>query len=88
MWLIDTKSLLLTEFLGPEYPDYAILSHTWEQEEVVFNEMISGTTPEARAKKGYTKIERTCQIAAGRPGRTFDMRGSILVASIRLAVQS
>lgn len=39
MWLLNTKTFELKEFFGDkERPQYAILSHTWEKEEVSFAE--------------------------------------------------
>ncbi|KAF2965395.1 hypothetical protein GQX73_g8178 [Xylaria multiplex] len=38
MWLINIRSMSLEEFTPPELPAYAILSHTWEHEEVTFQE--------------------------------------------------
>ena len=60
MRLINTTTLLFEEFLGRNIPKYAILSHTWEDEEVSFKDMETGG---AAAKQGYRKIEMTCQIA-------------------------
>ncbi|KAF5585613.1 het domain protein [Fusarium subglutinans] len=34
MWLTNTTSLLLESVLEPRNVQYAILSHTWEQDEV------------------------------------------------------
>jgi hypothetical protein len=59
MRLINAASLQLEEFLG-DAPPYAILSHTWEQEEVSHQDMLSGN---ANTKKGYDKILRTCRQA-------------------------
>lgn len=64
MWLIHTKALKLEEFLGVDPPPYAILSHTWDVEEVTFREMVNGASRSAKAKKGYQKIKQTCRIAA------------------------
>jgi hypothetical protein len=36
MWLINTSTLELEFFVNPEKASYAILSHTWGVEEVVF----------------------------------------------------
>ncbi len=58
MWLIDTKNLKLHDRV--EIPRYAILSHTWGQEEVTFKDM---TSPTRFLKKGYAKIVRTCRLA-------------------------
>ncbi|KAH8590635.1 heterokaryon incompatibility protein-domain-containing protein, partial [Bisporella sp. PMI_857] len=55
MRLLSTKTLQLTEFVG-EIPYYAILSHRWEDEEVLFEDI--RTPPEyGRKMKGYRKIE-------------------------------
>ena len=53
----------LEEFPGVKPPPYAILSHTWENEEVSFQEMSSSPSAAVKAKKGYAKIEQTCHIA-------------------------
>jgi hypothetical protein len=64
MWLINTETIRLEEFIGiPEHP-YAILSHTWEDEEVFFKEMRDGASDAVRNKKGYLKIKHTCEEAA------------------------
>lgn len=61
MRLINTATGLFEEFVGTNIPNYAILSHTWEGEEVSFKDMNDGTY---RDKKGFRKIEMTCQLAA------------------------
>ncbi|KAF7561504.1 hypothetical protein G7046_g2639 [Stylonectria norvegica] len=66
MRLIDTRTLKLEEILDPESSDikYAILSHTWEHEEVSYQEF---QDPEkARKKTGFSKIAKTCQLARER----------------------
>ncbi|KAI1268283.1 HET-domain-containing protein [Xylariaceae sp. FL1019] len=60
MWLINVKTLEMRDFVG-EAPPYAILSHTWDEEEVTFKEMLKGR---GREKKGYRKIQLTCDQAA------------------------
>ena len=58
MRLIHTKTKQLKEFLGDENaPPYAILSHTWGEEEVTYQDML---LPNAERKAGYTKIRYTC----------------------------
>jgi hypothetical protein len=57
MWLINARTLKLEDFIGSNIPEYAILSHTWEDEEVSFQDMGHRS---ARAKKGYAKIKETC----------------------------
>jgi hypothetical protein len=59
MWLINAESLQLNEFLQ-NVPPYAILSHTWDDEEVTYNEM---SKMKGHDKKGYRKIEMTCKQA-------------------------
>ncbi|KAK0717695.1 heterokaryon incompatibility protein-domain-containing protein, partial [Lasiosphaeria miniovina] len=61
--LINTTTLKLGEFMGPalESLEYAILSHTWTDEEVSFQEFTSDRTP--AHKIGYRKIVKSCEVA-------------------------
>ncbi|KAF2461926.1 heterokaryon incompatibility protein-domain-containing protein [Lineolata rhizophorae] len=60
MRLIDVATLQLAEFPEPP-PHYAILSHTWGNSEVSFEEF---QRPElARKKEGYSKIWNCCRQA-------------------------
>ncbi|KAK3900295.1 heterokaryon incompatibility protein-domain-containing protein [Staphylotrichum tortipilum] len=61
MWLINTKTLKLHDLV--DIPRYAILSHTWGEEEVTFRDMAS---PTRLFKKGYAKIVQTCRLARER----------------------
>lgn len=61
MWLINTQTLALEYFSSHNKVPYAILSHTWEEEEVTFQEFHSLDT--ARSRKGFAKIAKTCSIA-------------------------
>jgi (2Fe-2S) ferredoxin len=61
MRLIDTKTLALKEFFGNQIPRYAILSHTWHEEEVSFQDWADQSS--ASQKKGYKKIFDVCQLA-------------------------
>ncbi|KAH8177041.1 heterokaryon incompatibility protein (HET) domain-containing protein [Sarocladium implicatum] len=65
MWLINTSTLQLHEFIDPVAAGvrYAILSHTWgtPQEEVSFKDFAD--LNKARNKVGFAKIEKTCEIA-------------------------
>jgi hypothetical protein len=61
MRLINTKTGALEDFLGEDIPEYAILSHTWGESEVTYQEYMEGGTD---TKKGYGKIQKTCDIAA------------------------
>ncbi|KAK8055090.1 heterokaryon incompatibility protein-domain-containing protein [Apiospora rasikravindrae] len=70
MWLINTETLELEHVLDHEATEYAILSHTWEDGEVTFQEFCDRRRDEnghvgARAKKGWRKIERLCALTRG-----------------------
>ena len=60
MWLLDAKTLQLEFQPDEKARPYAILSHTWGDEEVSFREVQQGT---ASSKKGYEKIRSTCRQA-------------------------
>ncbi|KAK8082717.1 HET-domain-containing protein [Apiospora saccharicola] len=62
MWLINIETLELEHVLDHETTEYAILSHTWEDGEVTFQEFRDGGQEAARAKKGWRKIERFCEV--------------------------
>jgi hypothetical protein len=70
MRLIHTKSLELSEFFGEDNtPDWAILSHVWEAEEISYSEWNEiQEQPESqradflRQKKGYAKIREFCSL--------------------------
>ncbi|KAL5322914.1 hypothetical protein ACEPPN_010893 [Leptodophora sp. 'Broadleaf-Isolate-01'] len=64
MWLINTTSLALELIEDPETCIYAILSHTWGDNEVSFQDMAD--VKRARKKQGFSKIQRTCQLALDR----------------------
>lgn len=61
MRLLHSNTLKLHEFIGSQTPPYAILSHTWGEEEVSFQELQAGKPSE---KKGFEKIKRCSEIAA------------------------
>lgn len=60
MHLLNVHTYKLTEFLS-DIPNYAILSHTWHEEDILFQDI--GRLHEARAKKGWFKVEKCCQQA-------------------------
>lgn len=62
MWLLHTTELTLQDFIS-NLPDYVILSHTWRQEEVTFEEILS-EDQNAKHKHGYKKILGACAQAA------------------------
>lgn len=51
----------LKDFPANRIPLYAILSHTWEEDEVLFTDMETGR---ARDKAGYPKVQQSCKKAA------------------------
>ncbi|RWA09760.1 hypothetical protein EKO27_g5350 [Xylaria grammica] len=64
MRLINTRTLRLHEVTEAERAPYAILSHTWEEEEVSFQDFQD--RDRAEKKKGYAKIKEVCRIASSR----------------------
>jgi hypothetical protein len=61
MRLLDTTTFKLHEFFDRKIPPYAILSHTWGEGEVSFQELQSG---DGVFKRGYAKIRSCCELAA------------------------
>lgn len=59
MRLINASTLTLVEFFEPKIPEYAILSHTWEDDEVSFQEM--GVPSSRQSKQSFTKIKKACE---------------------------
>ncbi|KAI0387196.1 HET-domain-containing protein [Hypomontagnella monticulosa] len=60
MWLLHVHTRELEEFKGETTPPYAILSHTWGDHELKFQDI---SEPDHRSYKGYEKIEGCCQQA-------------------------
>ena len=73
MRLLQTADLGLVEFFDSNVPKYAILSHTWDGEEVTLQEMqlcgAKGTADKSRTsahilqKKGYAKVKDAAALA-------------------------
>ncbi|GKT45435.1 vegetative incompatibility protein HET-E-1 [Colletotrichum spaethianum] len=65
MRLINTNSLVIETFSAEKTPQYAVLSHAWEENnEVSLQEWIaSDTCPGVREKSGYLKIINACSKA-------------------------
>jgi hypothetical protein len=57
---VDSPELELVEFFGNRIPEYAILSHTWGDDEVLYGDLHTGNY---RHKEGYKKILYTCDQA-------------------------
>ncbi len=60
MRLLHTTKLELVEFVGEDIPPYAILSHTWAEEEVLFQDVQQGV---AQSRRGYEKVAGACALA-------------------------
>ncbi|KXX80337.1 Vegetative incompatibility protein HET-E-1 [Madurella mycetomatis] len=58
----------MKEFIGSDVPPYAILSHTWQDDEVTLQQLSSSATDPAalQAKAGFRKIQQTCALARTR----------------------
>jgi len=66
MWLLNTDTLERKEFADSHnIPAYAILSHTWGDDEIAFHEM-QGAHDTAQVKAGFTKIVNFCRLAKAR----------------------
>lgn len=61
MRLLDTWTFDLQDFDEDALPEYAILSHTWEEGEVGYADMQHHDS--AREKQGFTKIAHAAELA-------------------------
>lgn len=57
MRLLNSSTIQLEEFSADGIPAYAILSHTWQEEEVLFMDMERGR---AEGMAGYQKLQNSC----------------------------
>ncbi|KAI1081452.1 heterokaryon incompatibility protein-domain-containing protein [Whalleya microplaca] len=65
MRLLNSCSYEMKDFISYyDIPQYAILSHTWGDDEVTFQDWQYLPWPEVQKKEGYRKIEYCCQQAA------------------------
>ena len=64
MRLLDTSTLELHEYFDDNIPKYAILSHTWGEEEVSFHDLQNKKPEHLDGSKGYMKIKACCALAA------------------------
>jgi hypothetical protein len=63
MRLLNVSTYELKEELGTVTIPYAILSHTWEDEEISFRDLHFTSGVDWRAKKAFYKVEHACQQA-------------------------
>jgi ankyrin repeat protein len=61
MRLLNTENLRVEEFRDSEVEPYAILSHTWHDDEVTFQDMEN--RDKAKIKKGYEKVKECSSLA-------------------------
>lgn len=61
MRLIHTQKVEFEEYLGGDIPPYAILSHTWDAQEVSFQNF--GPRDVLQSRKGGEKVLKTCEVA-------------------------
>ncbi|KAM3087269.1 hypothetical protein ACMFMG_001372, partial [Clarireedia jacksonii] len=64
MKLINCKSrpLAIEEFFGSAIPPYAILSHTWEEQEVTYQQF--GNVETRTSINGWRKVQKSCELAS------------------------
>lgn len=55
--------MTLTVFMGSSIPKYAILSHTWEEDEVSLQDFTNPDRSVRLEMKGYQKILKACELA-------------------------
>ncbi|KAI0149479.1 HET-domain-containing protein [Xylariaceae sp. FL1272] len=61
MWLLNACSWELRDFISDkDTPPYAILSHTWGEEEVSFKDWETQPATRVEKKKGFPKIDYCC----------------------------
>ncbi|KAK4210894.1 beta transducin [Rhypophila decipiens] len=63
MRLLHITSFTLTYFAGGPPPRYVILSHRWENDEVLFEHIRNGVTGQVEAMQGFTKVKGSCAMA-------------------------
>ena len=62
MWLLNCSNYRLESHNSTSRPEYWILSHTWDRDEVSFQAMQDPKT--AALQRGFRKIEGMCKLAA------------------------
>ncbi|KAK0734629.1 heterokaryon incompatibility protein-domain-containing protein [Lasiosphaeria miniovina] len=76
MRLLDTKKLRVVEFADNAIPSYSILSHTWGDQEITYQDIVSLSSgsrnlsavfnldSEVKSKKGFAKVKNAAALAA------------------------
>jgi hypothetical protein len=66
MRLLNTHNWEIKDFISDdEVPTYAILSHTWDEEEINFQQWEDMVVSDISHRKGYNKIKQFGEKAAG-----------------------
>ena len=61
MRLLNVKDFTLTRFNDERaVPEYAMLSHTWGDDEVTFRDLIELSLKQLILKKSFQKVKRCC----------------------------
>lgn len=63
MRLLNVQTLKLETFFGALPPRYAILSHTWEEEEVLYADIQDPAAPFPTNRLGASKVKESCEQA-------------------------
>ncbi|KAI0140454.1 heterokaryon incompatibility protein-domain-containing protein [Xylariaceae sp. FL1272] len=65
MRLLNTETLCLETYVGRDTPPYAILSHTWESNEILFHDIhFQGEYPRWKGMPGAAKVLKSAAMAA------------------------
>jgi hypothetical protein len=86
MRLINTETLTLEEFIREEPPAYAILSHTWDDDEVTFDEFKKDPT-QLKCVDGKDMLRSRKPVSLP-SSPACDMPGSTRAASIKARLRS
>jgi len=62
MRLLNTSTLTL-KYYPSDIPKHVILSHHWEEEEVLYDDIRDGVTDKINALKGYNQVRPSCEVA-------------------------
>ena len=62
MRLIDAETLELTTTIGDDPPPYAIVSHTWSDDEITLADY---DNPSSRSSRAFEKVRSACSVARG-----------------------
>ncbi|KAL7951889.1 heterokaryon incompatibility domain-containing protein [Trichoderma barbatum] len=63
MRLLNTKTYSITDFFDANVPRYAILSHTWGQGEVTYQDIVQSIDARQKKPQGFAKMEGACALA-------------------------